>query len=131
MLQWFFDDSGTHDGSDVVVWGGVVGNMRQIQFLEWRWNDLLSRPPNQKPPLKKFSSADCRACKQEFLSYSYAESLYLHRCFRSIIIDSGVAAVAFATDVRAWNSFMGGVLTDFIGPAERYHWYSIRVGCRT
>lgn len=118
MIQWFFDDSGTHGNSAVVVWGGVVGTVPQFRFLEDRWNKLLANPPHGRKPLSKFSQSDCQSCRGEFIDYSFAESQHLQYLFRSIILQSGVVPVTFGTDVAAWNSCMNGALRRFMGSAE-------------
>jgi hypothetical protein len=118
MLQCFFDDSGTHGGAAVVVWGGVVGQVEQFKHLEREWMALLKTPPYGRPSLKKYSQADCRSCKGEFLGYSQPESDHLQFCFRNIIIISGVVPISYGTDAAAWDRHITGRLREFLGSAE-------------
>lgn len=118
MLQCFFDDSGTHDGSKVVVWGGVAGTVEQFEELEQQWVAALANPPFGKPPIKKFSQSDCRACHGEFKGYNRAESDHLQYIFREIVINSNVVGVCYGVDVAAWDRHVTGRLREFIGGAE-------------
>jgi hypothetical protein len=117
MLQSFFDDSGTHAQSTVVVWGGVVGTVEQFTDLEQRWIAALACPPFGKAPLKKYSQSDCRACSGEFSSYNRAESDHLQYVFREIVIQSSVVGVCYGVDTAAWDRHVTGRLREFIrGP---------------
>lgn len=118
MLQCFFDDSGTHGGSKVVVWGGVVGTEEQFSKLEARWAETLASPPLGKQPLKKFSQSDCRACTGEFSGYTRAESDVMQHAFRQILIESSVVGVCNGVDVEAWDRIVTGKLRSHIGSAE-------------
>ena len=110
MLQCFFDDSGTHSGAKVVVWGGVVGIAEQFRDLEERWFKLLESPLPGKPPLKRFHLVDCRARRGDFIGYSDPESDHVEFLFRQIIEESAVIPVAAATDIRAWDRIISGKL---------------------
>lgn len=118
MLQFFFDDSGTHERSPVVVWGGVLGTEQQFAVLEEKWRALLACPLPGKPPLKKFHLTHCRSHRDEFESYSEAESDRLQFLFRSIIIDTALVSVAFGTYVESWERNVTGKLRDALGSAD-------------
>lgn len=118
MLQCYFDDSGTHEGSPVAVWGGVIGGIEQFAPLEEEWNDLLARPPHGMPPLKKFSQSEIWARRGEFSDYSDAEADHIQFLFRDILLKSGLVPVAYATDVVAWDRHVTGNLRGLLGSAQ-------------
>jgi hypothetical protein len=74
MLGAFFDDSGTHAGSPVMTIGGVLGTEAQWDVFAAAWEALLKEPLPGKKPLKQFHLSPCRAGRDEFESYSSAES---------------------------------------------------------
>lgn len=117
MLRAFFDDSGTHGDSEVVVWGGLVGSIAQIQLLEKAWDLMLAVPFPDKPSLKKFGLSDCKNRKGEFVGYSYGESDALRYRAREIIQQSGARCIAYAVPVALYNRVIRGrVRKDFGDP---------------
>jgi len=44
MLRAYFDDSGTHDGSKIVVVAGIMGSESELLSLELLWRELLNDP---------------------------------------------------------------------------------------
>jgi hypothetical protein len=49
MLTAYFDDSGTHAGSDIVLVAGIFGTEGQLTSLERLWQHALSRLPLENP----------------------------------------------------------------------------------
>src|SRR6266700_8112837 len=82
VLEGYFDDSGTHGDSRVVVWGGFVGTIDQWTALDARWRNKLDKPLPGKPKLKKFGLADCRWGVNEFEVYSLPERDLVQAEFR-------------------------------------------------
>ena|ERR1700757_1451487 len=81
MLGAFFDDSGTHAGSPVVVMGGLLGTAPQWNHFAENWTALLKAPYPYKPPLPHFHLTHCRNGLGEFANYSLAERGHLNYRF--------------------------------------------------
>jgi hypothetical protein len=91
MWSGYFDDSGTHAASRVVVMAGVLGNERQWKRFESAWGAKLKKPLDGKPSLKSFHLTDCRAGQGAFADYSLAERDAVTHDFRSIMIATKLA----------------------------------------
>lgn len=102
MLRAYFDDSGTHARSPVVVVGGLVGSVADWERFEGSWGQKLAAPLPGKPPLKMFHLAACKAGDGEFEGYSIAERDAVTHDFRQIIIESNLVGVASAIERKAW-----------------------------
>ncbi len=124
LLQCYFDDSGTHDASEFVVWGGVLGGVEQIVDLDAKWLRLLSEPLPGKPAIKNFHLSHCVMGLGDFEAYNFeaynhAERDRVRYLFREAILDSRLMPVAFGVDVLAWDKYIQGDLRDHLGDAER------------
>jgi hypothetical protein len=118
MLAAYFDDSGTHNDSKVVVWGGFLGTAAQWSDFDKAWRAKLASPLPGKARLKKFSLADCNGSHGEFSGYSRAESDLVQNEFREIIVQAGVVGLAYAVDRTEWDDLVQGSARDFLGEAE-------------
>jgi hypothetical protein len=100
----YFDDSGTHRSSEVVVVGGLIGRPERWCVFEEQWGAKLADPLPEasKPALTKFGLADCNALKGEFLGYSEAEADAVTHDFRQILIGSGLIGFAAAIERKPW-----------------------------
>lgn len=119
ILRAYFDDSGTHADSDVVVMGGLIGTVSQWEHLERQWTQKLKRPLSNKPPLKRFHLSACNARMGEFASYSYAEQDAVIRDFREIIINAKLTSTASAIDRKAWDELVVGPYREVLGDPMR------------
>ncbi len=106
MLDCYFDDSGTHPGADVLVWGGIMGTAEQISDLADSWRKLLRAPLPSKPPLKQFHLSHCASANGEFVNYTPGERDAVRYQFRKAISDSEMEAIAFAVSVRDWDELV-------------------------
>lgn len=106
VLGAFFDDSGTHDASPVVVIGGLLGTEEQWDEFERAWLAQLAESVPGKPPLKWFHLSDCRAIRDEFGAYNEAERNRITYLFRRIILDRGLITIAVAVNKLAWDELI-------------------------
>jgi hypothetical protein len=120
MLECFFDDSGSHQPSRVMVWGGLIGESWQWEQLRSSWSKRLADPLPGKPPLKKFSLSRCAAAEatSEFAFYKPAERDALRYEFRQLIVDSGLYAVSCSVSVPDWDELVQGAARAFFGTAS-------------
>ena len=115
MLRAYFDDSGTHADSRVVVIGGLIGTDEQWKQFNEEWAALLKKPLKEKPPLKTFHLSVCNAREGEFSGYNHAEQDAVIHDFRRIIIQSKLISIASAIDRRAWDELVFGSHRDELG----------------
>jgi hypothetical protein len=117
MLKAYFDDSGTHSTSAVVVIGGLIGTGTQWEYFERSWVEELKCPLPGKSPLKKFHLSVCNAGEGEFSDYSRAERDRVIHDFRHIIQDARLISVAAAVDREAYDQFVTGENRNILGDA--------------
>lgn len=110
MLRAYFDDSGTHSSSRVVVIGGLVGTEDQWRGFEAAWAAKLADPlpEAKKPALKMFHLSHCNGGWGEFASYTDTEADAVTHDFRQIVIGAGLISMAWAIDRIAWNELVIG-----------------------
>lgn len=119
-MQCYFDDSGTHEASKVVSWGGVMGTVAEISKLDALWRKLLNDPlDGHKPPLKQFHLSHCARSLGEFESYTPAERDAVRYNFRQPIIESGVETIAHAVSIVDWNEIIVGAARGYYGSPEQ------------
>jgi len=118
MLKGFFDDSGTHRNSEVVVWAGLFGTIDEFDQLERAWVEKLARPLPNKPKLSKFSCRDCARGDGEFVGYGQGERDLLRNEMRQIIADSGVRPCSYSVPVRLYNEILRGRVRRAYGPPD-------------
>jgi hypothetical protein len=131
MLEFFFDDSGAHDGSNVAVWGGIVGHSQFIEQLKNSWGKLLAEPIRGKPAISHFRSYDLSRGIRQFEGYKEAERDEARYNFRQAIIDAGVSVVANGVSVPDYNEIVTGKIREALGSAERFILgKAVQSGCR-
>jgi Protein of unknown function (DUF3800) len=117
LFRAYFDDSGTHRGSDVVVMGGLVGTDSQWEGFDAAWRAKLLAPLPDKPRLRKFHLSTCMAADREFENYKPVERQAVAGAFRDIIIDAKLASTASAVDRKAWDELVTGSIRELLGDA--------------
>jgi hypothetical protein len=116
-LKAYFDDSGTHAKSEVVVIGGLIGTMAQWEQYEMQWAEKLAHPLPGKPRLRKFHLRACNAHDGEFEDYTSAEQDAVIHDFRQIIIEARLTSLAMAVDKQAWDELIVGSVRRVLGEA--------------
>lgn len=120
MLVGYFDDSGTHGSSDVVLWSGLFGTEAQWGALSKAWQSKLLDPSPGKPPLSKFHMVDCEGHHGEFTYWNRTESDFLIQELGDIIASSGVFSLAKAVARKEWDRLVQGNWRKAWGDAEGY-----------
>jgi len=120
MLSGYFDDSGTHGDSAVVVMGGVIGDEDQWKTFERDWAARLLAPVETRGCISRFHMHDCELGHEEFEGWSKGERDRTIFNFRQIIIDSKLRAYVCAVARKPWDAYVRGNLRNITGDAERY-----------
>jgi hypothetical protein len=119
MISAYFDDSGTHDASKIVVMAGIVGTESEMMSLEGLWREHLERPlGGRKEKLSRFHAIDCDRSTGEFARWSRVETDYYKHELRAAIIRSHVAAYGFACVRKDWDDIIQGDVRDILGDPE-------------
>ena len=121
MLRAYFDDSGTHDPSDIVLLAGIFGTEWQLSTLDRLWKEHLERPlSGRKPPLKRFHMYDCQNSLGEFVGWSRTETDYYCHQLRTAIIDSHVSGYGTACARKDWDDLVTGDIRANVGDSEGF-----------
>ena len=118
MLQAYLDDSGTHDGSPVVVIGGLIGPPDNWDRFEKQWVSLMKAPLSGKPPVRAFHLSHLIGHHGEFRDYKQGEVDRLRYKLRQIIIDSDLLQIATVVSRPDWDELVVGPYRDVLGSAE-------------
>lgn len=119
MMEFYFDDSGTHKGSRVVVWGGGAGYRQNFDELEAAWKARLACPCEGRPLINVFHSSHLAASDGEFDGYSVAERDQTRHNFRKVIVDAGLTVLSFGLSVDDWENIVTGPARVVLGSGER------------
>jgi hypothetical protein len=121
MLTGYFDDTGTHDASPFIGFGGLIGNEEIWYLFQASWHEKLQRPLPGKPPLKRFHMWECMNRVDEFASYSEPERDAVIHDFRQLIIASGVWGYAVGVSRPDWDELVQpSPMAGWFGDAEAF-----------
>jgi hypothetical protein len=120
MLAADFDDSGTHNSSEVVLVGGICGTEIQLSSLDSKWKRHLDEPlGGQKQPLRRFHMYDCQNSLVDFSGWNRTETEYFVHQLGDTIIKSGVGAYGIACVRAEYDSLVKGDVRAIFGTPEQ------------
>ena len=107
MITAFLDDTGTHERSRVVAWGGVIGAQENVVNLDAPWRFRLQHPcegpARRYPPSEAPTAMEASASSRD---YRPVERDHTRHLYRQEIHASGVAMLACGVDRAAWHSII-------------------------
>jgi hypothetical protein len=120
MLTAYFDDSGTHTSSDLVLWCGLFGNEHQWKLFDELWAKILADPCPGKPPLKRFHMTECQNSLGEFAGWKRVETDYLVHELGGVIIKAGLYSDGLAVARKDYDEIMTEPIKRAFGDPEGY-----------
>jgi hypothetical protein len=118
MLKGYFDDSGTHTTSDIVVMAGLFGYPNQWDYFSELWAKKLADACPGKPPLPRFHMAACQAGNEEFLGWKRLECDFLVDELIEIVRRAGVYGFGCAIPRKHYDALVTGEHRRASGNAE-------------
>ncbi|MDO9385027.1 MAG: hypothetical protein Q7T86_19445 [Hyphomicrobiaceae bacterium] len=112
MLSGYFDDSGTHDDSEVVVWAGLFGNRFQWAALDDAWGQALKACPPKCRPLTHFHMVRCESGTGEFAEddtyqrWPRSEREALAKNLRKIINGNMLSGIGIGVARKIWDELI-------------------------
>jgi Protein of unknown function (DUF3800) len=119
MLRAYFDDSGTHEQSDIVLVAGIFGTEGRMDGLDRNWKRHLDSPLcGRKERLNRFHAYDCYQSIGEFTGWTRTETDYFRHQLRTVIIESEVAGYGVACSRKDYDELIRGDLRGVLGTPE-------------
>jgi hypothetical protein len=121
MIRAYFDDSGTHEGSGIVVIAGIMGTEGRMDGLDRTWRSHLEAPLcGRKSRIKRFHAYDCYQSINDFVGWTRTETDYFRHQLREVIIQSGVSAYGIACLRMDYEDLIAGDLRSVLGDPEGF-----------
>jgi hypothetical protein len=121
MITAYFDDSGTHESSDIVLVAGIFGTEGRMDCLDRNWKRHLDSPlDGRKERITRFHAYDCFQSVGEFAGWTRTETDYFRQQLRTVIIESDVAGYGLACLRKDYDELISGDLRGVLGTPEGY-----------
>jgi hypothetical protein len=121
MITAYFDDSGTHGQSEIVIVAGIFATEARTRLLERRWRKLLADPlEGHKPSLKRFHMFDCQNSLGEFAGWTRTETDYLCHLLREELVGADISSYGVACPRKDWDELVTGDYKAIFGNAEGF-----------
>jgi hypothetical protein len=115
VLTAYFDDSGTHAASKVVLWAGFIAPEEAWLKFDEEWRAILVREN-----VSAFHMYDCENALGEFDRWNRARSDLVIGDLRQVIIQSGLFGVGTAIPRTVWEEVVTGPRAPLMGPIEDF-----------
>ncbi len=99
MLEGYFDDSGTHNHSNIVTWAGFIADPLQWKIFDSQWQNLLN-----KWHIKRFHMYDIVHGDGECVGWSQGQRDLVINEFREVILENKLAGIASAVSKKDWDN---------------------------
>jgi hypothetical protein len=121
MITAYFDDSGTHAQSDIVLVAGIFGTESRIGDLDANWKRHLDAPlDGRKGPISRFHAYDCFQSLGDFTGWTRTETDYFRHQLRTVVIESEVAAYGVACQRRDYDELIVEPIRSVLGTPEGF-----------
>lgn len=120
LVASYWDDSGTHKGSPVTLYGGLFGFEDQWLAFEKAWQEQLKEPTDGKSKIKRLHMYDLEHSIGEFEGYNQANRDSTIYNFRKIILDCKLHGYVIAIENEAYDELIRDGLRSIWGDAETH-----------
>ncbi len=120
MISAYFDDSGTHDKSEIVVVAGVFGTEARLRGLDRHGRKSWLVRYKGGNHLLSVLTTECHNSTGEYAGWSRAETDFHCYLLRQHIVDADVSGYGVACSRKDWDELVTGDLRDILGTPEGF-----------